>query len=172
MNSWQVSRQVQYLLRQANWASGGNTVFHTGSVIVTAAPQESALEQLIMPAALIRPLGATSDDEEPDLIQQEFAVTLAVSHAGDAFGEYPMVGGQRTAQTDSTGRGLLEVEEELFNAIEFLNTDDGVVIQHRASSAATPQYVGGQYLLFRDYLFRSWLTADRFYHPVENLQEA
>ena len=172
MNTWQVCRQVQYLLRQRAWTGSVTKVFASASVLITAAPRESVVEQLVMPAALIRPMGATSDDEEPDFITQELALTLAVAHAGDAYGEYPVVGGQRTGQTDSTGRGLLEVEEEVFAAIEFLNTDSGVLIQHRVSSAAEPQLIGSQYLLLRDYLFRLDLTADRFYHPVENLQEA
>lgn len=172
MNTWQVCRQIQYLLREQVWTGSATAVFHTSSVLITAAPRESAMEQLIMPAALIRPLGATSDDEEPDFITQELALTLAVSHAGDSYGEYPLVGGQRTSQTDSSGRGLLEVEEEVFNAIEFLNTDAGVLIQHRVSSAAEPRMIGDQYLLLRDYMFRADLTADRYYHPVENLQEA
>jgi len=172
MNTWQVVRQIQYLLRERDWTGSATTVFHTSSVIITSAPRESALEQMIMPVALIRPLGATSDDEEPDLISQEIAITIGVAHAGDSMGEYPVVGGQRVGQTASTGRGLLEIEEELFAAVEFLNTDDGVVIQHRASSSVEPQFVAGQYVLFRDYLFRAWVTADRYYHPVENLRSA
>lgn len=172
MNTWQVTRQLQYLLRARVWEDSATKVFDENSVLITAAPREAALEQLIKPACLIRPMGATCDDEEPDLIQQEIAVTLAVVHAGDNYGEAPVVGGQRTSQTSSVGRGLLEIEEELFTAVEFLNTDDGVVIQHRASSAVEPQFVAGQYMLFRDYIFRAWVTADRYYHPVENLQEA
>jgi len=172
VNCWQVCRQIQYLLREQTWTGSATKVFHTKSILITAAPRESAVEQLIMPAVLIRPLGATSDDEEPDFVSQELALTLATAHAGDSYGEYPLVGGQRTGQTDSTGRGLLEIEEEVFNAIEFLNTDSGVLIQHRMSSAAEPKLVGNQYLLLRDYMFRAELTADRFYHPVENLQSA
>ena len=157
MNTWQVCRQIQYLLRQRAWTGSATKVFHTDSVLITSAPRESALEQLIMPAALIRPMGATSD---------------AVAHAGDAFGEYPMVGGQRAGQEESQGRGLLEIEEEVFAAIELVNTDDGVVIQYRATSEVQPQLVQNQYLLFRDYLFRADLTADRYYHPVECLESA
>ena len=172
MNTWQVCRQIQYLLRQRAWTGSATKVFHTDSVLITSAPRESALEQLIMPAALIRPMGATSDDEEPDLISQDIAVTIAVAHAGDAFGEYSMVGGQRLGQEESQGRGLLEIEEEVFAAIELVNTDDGVVIQYRATSEVQPQLVQNQYLLFRDYLFRADLTADRYYHPVECLESA
>ena len=137
MNTWQVCRQLQYLIRARKWTGSASSVFHTDSVKITPAPRESVVETAIMPACLIRPLGATSDPEaaeEPDLLDQEIAFTLAISHTGDSWGEYPLMGGQRTGQTDSDGRGLLEVEEELLAAIELLNTDDGVVIEHRMTS--------------------------------------
>ncbi len=172
MNTWQVARQIQYLVRAAVWTGSSTKVFHTESVKVTAAIPQANFERVILPALFISPGGNTSDpssQEDPNLLEQELAMKLAVGHAGDAFGEFAMVGGQRTGQTDSRGRGLLEVEEEVFNAIEFLNTDDGVVIQHRMSSAPRPEMVGEQYVLMRDYLFKLDTTADRFYHPVINL---
>ena len=174
MNTWQITRQLQYLIRSRKWTGSSALVFHTDSVKVTAAPQESAIEQMIMPACIIRPLGGTTDpeaSEAADLTEQEIGITVAVAHVGDSWGEYPLVGGQRTGQTSSVGRGLLEIEEELFNAVELLNTDDGVVIQHRASSMAQVQYVGDRHILLRDYLFRVWLTMDRYYHPVICLRE-
>jgi len=81
------------------------------------------------------------------------------------------VGGQRTGTTSSVGRGLLEIEEELFNAIERVDTDLGVVIVTVAKSAVAVAFVSEQYVLVRDYLFRARLTADRYYHPVEDLRE-
>ena len=172
MNSWQAFRQAKYLLQERNWTGSSTVVFNPLSIYITAAPREESIEKLILPAVFLRPGAATSDDEYPDLIEQEMVVTLAVGHAGDAFGELPVIGGHRAGQTQSEGRGLLEVEEELFAALELLNTDDGIVIQLMAKSAVTPEYVSGQYILFRDYLFRLNVTADRFYHPVMNLQEA
>ncbi len=172
MNTWQIVRQMQYLLQNQNWTGSSNNVFAETSVMISAAPREEIAEKVRLPLVIIAPGAATVDDEYPDYVEQEIVVTLAVGHAGDAVGEFPMVGGHRTSQTRSIGRGLLEVEEEMFNAIELLNTDDGVVVQLRMSSAPSPDYVGGQYLLFRDYLLRANLTADRFYHPVINLQES
>lgn len=174
MNAWQVTRQTQYLIRNRKWTGSSNPVFHTDSVKITAMNAPATVEQMIMPACVIRPLGATIDpeaSEEPDLLEQEIAFTVAVAHVGDSWGEYLMVGGQRSGQTESIGRGLFEVEEELFNAIELLNTDDGVIIQHRASSAAQFQQVDRQSVLVRDYIFRARVTADRYYHPVINLEQ-
>lgn len=171
MNTWQVLRQVQYLLREQDWTGSSTSVFSSQSVIISAAPREEIVEKIVMPVAILRPAGNTVDRFAPDLISQEVLLSLGVTHAGDAYGELPVVGGHRTSQTSSKGRGLLEVEEEVFNAIELLSTDFGVVIQLRASSAMQPQHVSGQYLLFRDYLFRADLTADRFYHNGMNFAE-
>ena len=172
MNTWQNLQQIRYLIRNQNWTGSSTPVFHEEAVIVSAAPQEEVAEKVIMPIAILAPGAATVDDEAADLVEQEVIIKLGVSSSGDAYGESALIGSHRASQTDSQGRGLLEVEEELFNAVELLNTDDGVVIQHRASSAVRPEYVAGQYLLFRDYLYKLDCTADRYYHPVSNLQES
>jgi len=172
VNAWQDFRQLQYLIRAQTWPDGATVAFSSQSVIISASPIEETAEKIILPMAIIRPGGATSDQDDPDLLDQEVVISLGVGHAGDAYGEHPMVGGQRTSQTRSQGRGLLEVEEVLFNAVELLNTDDGVVIQFKAKSAPAASYIASQYYLFRDYLFSLICTADRFYHPVINLQES
>ena len=173
MNAWQVSRQVKYLLVEQTWTGASTAVF--GAVRITAKPTEEAVRtNLVLPAALVRPLGAAVDPflgELPDAFEQELVIALVVSIKNDPFQEAMLIGAQRTGQTDSRGRGLLEIEEELMNAVELLNTDDGVVIQHIATGAPTPQLVEGEAALIREYGFRVDLTSNRFYHPVSNLQE-
>ena len=176
MTCWQVARQVQYLLQAATWGSSSTVVFAPGSVVITSRPTEDAIRSgIVMPGAFIRPLGAQVDpdaQELPDLLEQELSVALITSIVNDPFGEAMLVGAQRTGQSSSEGRGLLEIEEELFNAIELLDTDDGVVVQHIGSSAPQPQMVGDDMALIREYGFRIDVTADRFYHPVSNLVES
>lgn len=170
MNTWQVIRQLKYLLLQRQWEGAGSDVFQNNSVVVTVAPDDQALAVLIPPIALIRPLGAQSDpihDEEPDLIMQSVGVRLSVTVPGDALGEYALLGGGRQGQTDSRGRGLLEVEEELYGAIESLNTINGVVIYSRSKSEAEAELdEENRYSCIRSYLFDVLTTADRFYHAV------
>lgn len=140
---------------------------------ITVAPSENAAGILVVPMALLRPDGATSDsghDEEPDLVEQIVGLRLAVAIPGDAIGENALIGANRVGQTDSRGRGLLEIEEEVFAAIERLNDIDGVRIQSRAKSAATAvlhERIG--YIGMRDYSFEAICTADRFYHPGSKL---
>ena len=126
-----------------------------------------------LPLALISPTEAEVDpdySQEPDLIRQSITVTLVTAVPGDAIGENPIIGANVPDRTKSEGRGILELEEELFAAIEFLNTDTGVVIEHAATGAARPSLddeIG--YIVSRDYTFEAWVTADRFYHPCYKL---
>lgn len=170
MNVWQIVRQLKYLLLQRQWEGSGSDVFQDNSVVITVAPDEQALAVLIPPIALIRPLGAQSDpmhDEEPDLILQSMAVRLSVTVPGDALGQSALIGGGRQSQTDSRGRGLLEIEEELYASIGSLNTINGVVIYSRAKSEAEAELdEDNRYSCIRSYLFDALATADRFYHPV------
>ncbi len=172
MNTWQSIRQMQYLIRARKWTGSSNVVFAPKSVIIAVGSTEEMAEKSRFPMAVIRPGGETSDPDFPDYIDQEVGVRLATTQAGDAHGEFALVGGHRTSQTKSVGRGLLEVEEELFAAIELLNTGDGIVIQLKAKSAVQLQQVDAQFMIFRDYLFSLRTTADRFYHAVMNLVEA
>jgi len=172
VNAWQSIRQTQYLTRKRKWTGSANVVFASASVVIAAGSTEELAEKLRMPAAIFRPGGLTVDPDFPDYVDQELIVRLVVTQAGDATGEFAIVGGHRTSQTRSQGRGILEIEEELFAAIELLGTDSGIVVLHKASSAMNLEYVAGQYLIFRDYVFSLRTTADRFYHPVINLQES
>ena len=173
MNTWQVCQQVKYLLQQQKWTGSSTTVF--GRVVITTKPTEEAVATgIVMPGAMVRPLSNSVDPdagELPDAIELELVIALIVSVENDPFGEAMLIGAQRTGQTDSRGRGLLEIEEEMFNAVELLNTDDGVLIQHIASGAPAPTMISGNMAVIREYGFRAFLTSDRFYHPVSNLQE-
>ena len=170
MNTWQVIRQIKYLLLQRKWEGTGSDVFQNNSVVISVAPDDQALSVLVTPTAVLRPLGAQSDpmhDEEPDLIMQSIGVRLSVTVPGDPLGQFALIGGGRQGQGDSRGRGLLEVEEELYGAIESLNTINGVVIYSRAKSEAEAELDDdNRYSCIRTYLFDALTTASRFYHPV------
>lgn len=176
MNTWQVIRQIKYLLLQRQWEGTGSDVFQNNSVVISVAPDDQALSVLVTPTAVLRPLGAQSDpmhDEEPDLIMQSIGVRLSVTVPGDPLGQFALIGGGRQGQGDSRGRGLLEVEEELYGAIESLNTINGVVIYSRAKSEAEAELDDdNRYSCIRTYLFDALTTASRFYHPVMGFSAA
>jgi len=171
MTGWQVLRQLQFLLKNQDWTGSSTPVFHERSVIIAVGDELSFLsEGLMPPMAIIRPGGAQSDPlhgEEPDLIQQDIDIALVQIVHGDKIGQNVLIGAYRQGQTDSRGRGLLELEEELFNAVEKLTYEDGVVIQNMAVGAALTQVDDrNNVVAFRDYTFQALVTADRFYHPA------
>lgn len=157
-NTHQILGFLKSAVLAQTWTGGVNRVFHPGSVLVTVGTDEQALSTMVSPICLIRPLDAEIDPQhkqEPDLVAQRVAVRIITIVPGDAVGEAALMGGNKTqGATNSHGKGLLEIEEELFNAIKILNAKEAVLIQHRASSAAeaTLDPVFG-YVAIRDYLF-------------------
>jgi len=172
VNTWQILQQIRFKLLSRRWEGDpiGSLVFQQSSVIVSVGGEEAAMATLITPTCVIQPLGASSDpahDEEPDLIMQNINVRLTVTVPGDPIGEYSLIGGGRQGQSDSRGRGLLEVEEEILAAIAELNTIDGIVIYNRAKSEAQAELDDNdRYTALRAYSFEALTTASRFYHPV------
>lgn len=174
LNELQALKQFRHLVRARNWPSSSNPVFASSSVRITVGPDEESLFTIGFPACLIRPGDGTSDpehDEEPDLYVGSFTARLVAKVAGDTIGELALIGGVRNSgQTDSGGRGLLELEEELFAAAKLLNAIDGVEMQLRAkgdAQAVVDEEHG--YVVMRDYLFEIFCTRERFYHPAIRL---
>jgi hypothetical protein len=169
MNTYQILRQVKYLLLSRNWSGSSNKLFASGSVLISAGLTDAAKPHIRVPFALISPEDASVDPShrnEPDLIQQSIRITICNAVPGDVLGENAIIGANIPDRTKSEGRGLLELEEEVFAAVQFLSTDNGVVIQHVATGAARPLIdpdLG--YVLSREYTFEAQTTASRFYHP-------
>jgi hypothetical protein len=169
MNSWQCLKQLRYLIRARTWKGTGDPIFQSGSVIISSGPNDQGFQNLSSPICIIRPLSAQSDpehDEEPDLIMQSVGVRILTKNANDAFGQAPIMGGARTGgQTSSAGRGILEIEEELFNAVKVMSEGLGVRVFARARGAAeAAQDDALGYLAWRDYNFDILTTATLFFH--------
>ena len=173
MNTWQCLRQLRYLLLARTWAGTGSVVFGSGAVHVSAMPTEKAKPFIRPPLCLLWPGSMRVDPEygeEPDLLIQEVNASLMTVAPGDHVGQKPMIGGNVPDRTKSEGRGILEIEEEFFAAIEKLSTDTGIVIQNRTSGGSDPSYDPDfGYIVSRNYQLELVVTADRFYHPCANL---
>lgn len=172
MNTWQLCNEIRNILQDLVWAGASNAVFGSGSVVVTVGPDVEVGTAIRFPAALIRPLNADSDPEHsqiPDLIRQRLGIRLMTAVAGDALGEVPLIGGywNTAADTSSDGRGLLEIEEAVYDGIQLLAADSGVEIQFKAASASQAVILEDLgYVAFRDYEFEAWVTASRDYPPA------
>lgn len=171
MNPWQCFRQIQATLRAEVWPDSAAVVFHAESVIVSAAPSPGIFETLMMPVAIMRPLATQGDpdhDQEPDYLRQEMGLTLAQIVAGDAVGEHALMGAIR--QDDSAeGRGLMEIEEKVFDAIGIMNGLEGFSILNRFRSAPKADVGGNRYIVWKDYLFEMDCSADRSYEAAGSL---
>lgn len=174
MNIWQVCKQIRYALLARTWGGSGSVVFGSGSVVISQGVSDQIKKTGIRPPmAIISPQGGQVDPaygEEPSVIQRDIRITLLVVIPGDHVGQNSLIGANVPDTTKSEGRGVLEVEEELLAAVEYVGTDTGVVIEFKSSAAGVPTIdpdLG--YIVAADYLFTAWCTNARYYHPCENL---
>ncbi|HBY62155.1 MAG TPA: hypothetical protein DEH78_20235 [Solibacterales bacterium] len=163
MTEKQILQALKTELLAQNWTGGSNKVFGTGSVIVTTGRDRWALDTMRVPIALIKPLDSQSDPEfgdEPNLVQFNVGVRLITAVGGDALGENPLLGANLTqGATYSPGKGIFDVEQELFNAIGKLNVAEALIIQCTQKSETETELQGTAMVAFRDYIFETWCTA-------------
>lgn len=170
MNEWQCLRQLQYRLQGAVWPTSANKIWGKNAVI-TPGPTEDALPWLQTPFALIMPGSLVHDPDEPRFVQDGgVTIRLAASVAGDAVGENVLMGANRVSEIASGNRGLLELQERLFNTVGLMVEQDGLVVKFRASgvvAAMKSDRIG--YVAWRDYTFELVTTVDFFYEPPLSL---
>ena len=164
MNTKQFFDALKTKLLAQVWNSSSNKVFNQDSVIVSQNVPVEALRNLIPPIAIIRCGGATSDpehDEEPDLLMQRFQVAIITYSENDTYGEGVLMGACVADADKSEGKGVLQIEEELFNAIKEMDTDDGITIYSRAKSVpeAVVDEDAGLTIGFRQYEFETLTTT-------------
>lgn len=165
MNVLTFVNALQTQLYAQQW-SGGNVVFPSGCVQITASTEEAmdySLKSMRTPLALIQPLDAESDpkyDEEPALLYENVQVRLAVNIPGDPVGSNALVGANQTNGANaSEGQGLLAIEQQLFNAIGILNAANGFTIQNRGKGQIRAGHMPNHtYLAYRDYSFQVLCT--------------
>jgi hypothetical protein len=169
VNAWQVAKQLRHLLRLATWSdSPTDKVF--GQVIVGEGVSEKAVSQIRFPFALIVPLDATADDEEPTLERQRYEIQIVTRVANDPLGESTLIGAQRPSLGKSGGRGIMELEEVLLNTVVTLNRVNGVRIRSDYKTAAESRFVDGMgYVGTRGYRFEALLTSSRSYESPTRL---
>ncbi len=158
---------IKALLVAQTWTGGSNVVFPTGCVAITGnvdMAMEWALKTMRTPFVLLQPLSTTADpefDEDPNFVALNLQARIMVMVPGDSVGENTLMGANKTlGATYSEGRGLFEVEQELFNAMGRLNGLEGVILQCRNKGAVQSAIVGdATYLAYRDYQFEALGTV-------------
>lgn len=171
MNLWQIAHQLRYKLQDRDWPSSSTAVFDQNAVVCTPGLDLDELKNLVHPVALIFFREEQSDPEHgeaPDYREGRIIVRVGVDQAGDRYGQHSLLGASRTGQTDSRGRGLLELDPEINGAIGDLAKQDGLWIRSDMDGAAevTPEPL--PHLTYRDHAFKVRYTMDRFYPPPFN----
>lgn len=167
MNEYTILTSVKSELIAQTWTGSANVVFPTGCVAITPPTGEvvrNALETMRVPFALIQPSSAESDpnfDEEPDFMRILVNIIIVVAIPGGAVGEEAMLGANKTlGSTKSEGRGLLEIEQEVYNAIGKLNALESITLQfrQRGEEGAIMQ-PPSTWIQYRTLSFEGWCTT-------------
>ena len=146
------------------WTGGSNKVWGTGSVTISKAPElKSFLSYSRSPFAVIVPNDFKADPqhgEDPNLIVGNVIVRIGTVTPGDTLGENPLMGANRPDSTKSEGAGLYQIEQELFNAIGKMNTQDSIVIQYRSMGDSGAMLSDtNSYIAYEDHVFEAVCTV-------------
>ena len=161
MNTLTFLTRVKAILIAKTWTgAGGEVVFPSGGVIIAAAIEEDALLSIRTPCAIIVPTDAEMDGQIRGLIKQRFGVRIIVTNKNDPYGEATLMGANIGSTLKSQGRGLFAIEEELLNAIKYLQSTDSIKIIERYRSAPATVYNNRVPYSLRDYAFEVVLTAN------------
>lgn len=162
MNRDQACRRIKSILKSLRWGGSGDNVFGRDAVFVSVAPAPETADQIVFPAAFIRPGYGRVDDSRPGLVEQDIVVQITTFVAGDMYGERPLIGANRESKTSHGGRGLLEVETEMLAAIEHLDASGqfGITLQHTSPALAQYDETTG-YHTWVEHTFRAFLTTAR-----------
>ena len=167
MSPWQIARQIRYRLEQVSWAdSPTETVFPAVKIIAGNVGIGTAAGYRF-PFAIVRPLDATMDEDEPDILLHDFEVIIVQAVAGDDGGQRVIIGGNRSSEGSSLGRGIMELEEvvgaELFDEVQ----GSGIKMRLTGQSEIAAAEVDGiGYAAARSLRIQAWCNRTRHYHPV------
>jgi hypothetical protein len=166
VNLWQTLRQVQALLKAQTW-DGSTKVFHPSSVLIVPDLTDEQLVSLPGAVACIHDLGGEQDDEMPGLSRERVGVQIATCVPSHAWGEAALIGANRAGQASSAGRGLLELEEMVHDAVGKLVGPNGQRVQFRGRSGTQTFPIEENVLVCRKtYVFEAMTTMDRSYPPA------
>lgn len=175
MNTWQACRRVKNILRGVQWGGSGGRLFANGSVFASGGPVDDLLSQMRVPAAFVNAGSSRHDPHQPGLYESDMEVVTLVRIAGDVYGERVLMGANRASKTESTGRGLFEVEAEMLSNMLHLDAAKQFRLMLKAQSSVIAANVGDAgFFATRRYIFSTLLTVEyQHMHPrVVTLAEA
>lgn len=159
-------QNIKTELLNQTWTGSSNKVFGAsgGSVVITTYTElDAVMAYCQSPFAIIIPGDFPSDPEageEPDFLIGEVTVRIGCIIQGETLGENPLMGANRADTTKSEGAGLYQIEQEVYNALGRLNTNDGIDIQFRQTSEVQATVdASKRYIAFEDMKFEAVCTT-------------
>ena len=160
-NAWTVALAMKTRLAAAVWPGVGGEVVFANVLISAGIDIERIRSQSRWPICLILPQDLTLDDESEDLVSQRYTILIAQRVAADPWGETVLIGGPGpSGDLTSLGRGLMELEAVLFDAMKLLGPTLGTTIQLRSASAIAAELDADHgYVAQRQYTWEAWTGA-------------
>ncbi len=165
MNPWQMAQQLKAALAAVAWPdASANVVFGPRSVFVFAGAPSDDEAPPGFPFALVTIDAGTPDADDPDLILQQFTIITAVEVAGDALGEFAVIGSAAADLGKSQGRGIAEVAERVRSAVQDLTGADGAAMVVSSTGITAPASLGrGKQLAFDEVTVTAMCTSQPHY---------
>lgn len=169
MNGFQLARQIRFLLRERKWEGDpvAEQVFKSNSVRISPADVESFLAAANpgSPMCKINIGRRQSDQQRKGFVAQEIVITLGVQIEGDEVGENAVIGANRVAgKVSSKGRGISEIESEMFAVLEDVNAMNGIQIQgYSTSGIETARLETTSAFAYCEYTFLFYCTTQLTY---------
>jgi len=131
LSTRQLMRQLEYKARALTWANApSETVFSSDGCLSSALTWDQLIDHIRFPACIFNVLSSSPNAEAPGLKILQIKATIIARHDNDRQGRLVLQGGHQAYTTGSSkGKGLLELQEKLWDAIASLGRDSGVVYQ-------------------------------------------
>jgi hypothetical protein len=165
LNPWQFAQQLAHELAAVSWqAEDGEPVFGPRGVYVYAGELSAEEMPLGFPFALVRIGDASADTDDPDLLEQSFAIVTVAQVAGDRLGSAAVRGGGTNDLGKSANRGAAELLERVQSAVGDLTGADGCkVLLSTSSASATQVQAPGRHIAFQQLDLTATCTASLQY---------
>lgn len=141
MTPKQLLEKMQTNLKAMVWGVTSNRIFGDEVFIVPEFPVQN-LNRFRFPSVFIMDAGGVPHAEHSRLWIQNFSISVVVENVQSALGEGVMVGANRVANT-STGAGILDIEDELFDKLTVITGLEGAKVMLVEKSAPKVQTVSG-----------------------------
>jgi len=165
---WQAIREIAAELKAVTWDTSPNEEVLGSSVYITGGLEESRSLPGRLPFAFLNFGTATTDPDDPALVEQEVMLILAVAVGGHEYGEHALIGGPGAGSprsSSSKGRGVGEVEVPILAAIGRLTGADGVPILVVDRSHTQTQFLEGKHIAWRQYVLAVTCTETEEFPP-------